>query len=112
MLNVEKVSCDQVRIFSNYSEVQKVKNIYDRVRVVAKAQMRSWMVTGHNSLNVIDIKEGMKYTGGIRNTKVTVAEIIPDADMQSLGVKNFVLSHAVCKIIWIKQKCQMFPRFS
>jgi hypothetical protein len=43
---------------------------------VAKARMRSWVATGNDLLNAIDIKEGMGYAGGIKNTKVAVAEII------------------------------------
>ena len=39
--------------------------------------MRSWVSIGHDLLNANDIKEGMEYAGGIKNTKVAVAEIIP-----------------------------------
>jgi hypothetical protein len=39
--------------------------------------MRSWIATGNNLLNAYDIKEGMEHAGGISNTKVAVAEIIP-----------------------------------
>lgn len=38
--------------------------------------MRSWLASGHDVTNAIDIKEGMEYAGGIRNTKVAVAEVI------------------------------------
>ena len=38
--------------------------------------MRSWLATGNNLLNGQDIKEGMEYAGGVKNTKVAVAEII------------------------------------
>ncbi|CAF1130611.1 unnamed protein product [Rotaria magnacalcarata] len=41
--------------------------------------MRSWIATGNNLLNAHDIKEGMEHAGGIKNTKVAVAEIIPGA---------------------------------
>ena len=58
--------------------IQKGKDICDRVCGVAKARMRSWAATGNDLLNGIDIKEGMEYAGGIKNTKVTVAEIVPD----------------------------------
>ena len=40
--------------------------------------MRSWEATGNDLLNAIDIKEGMEYAGGIKNTKIAVAEIVPD----------------------------------
>ena len=62
----------------NYSEVQKGKDICDSVCGVAKARMRSWAATGNDLLNAIDIKEGIEYAGGIKNTKVAVAEIVPD----------------------------------
>ena len=62
----------------DYSEVQKGKGICDRVCGMAKARMRTWMATGNDLKNAIDIKEGMKYAGGIKNTKVAVAEIISD----------------------------------
>ena len=41
--------------------------------------MRSWIGTGNNLLNAHDIKEGMEHAGGIKHTKVAVAEIIPGA---------------------------------
>jgi hypothetical protein len=62
----------------DYSEVQKGKDICDRVCGVAKARMRSWIATGNDLLNAIDIKEGMEYAGGITNTKIAVVEIVPD----------------------------------
>ena len=62
----------------DYSEVQKGKDICDRVSGMAKARMRTWMATGNDLKNAIDIKESMEYAGGIKNTKVAVAEIIPD----------------------------------
>ena len=33
----------------------------------------------NNLLNAHDIKEGMEHAGGIKNTRVAVAEIIPGA---------------------------------
>lgn len=96
---IEKIICDRVSVFlpkirinncitfvqtgiglltRDYSEVQKGKDIYDRVCGVAKARMRSWMATGNDLLNANDIKEGMEYAGGIKNTKVAVAELVPD----------------------------------
>ena len=74
----------------DYSEVQKGKDICDRVCGVAKARMRSWVASGNDLLNAVDIKEGMKYAGGIKNTKVIVAEIVPGKGMQSLSKKKFV----------------------
>ena len=62
----------------DYSEVQKGKDICDRVCGMAKARMRIWMATGNDLKNAIDIKEGMEYAGEIKNTKTAVAEIIPD----------------------------------
>jgi hypothetical protein len=50
---------------------------------MAKARIRSWVTTSNNLLNAIDIKEGMEYADGIKNTKVTVAEIIPDTGIFS-----------------------------
>ncbi|CAF2059693.1 unnamed protein product [Rotaria magnacalcarata] len=70
-LNIELLTRD-------YSEVQKGKDICDRVCGVAKARMRSWIATGNDLLNAIDIKEGMEYAGGINNTKISVVEIVPD----------------------------------
>ena len=61
----------------DYSEVQKGKDICDRVCGVAKARMRSWAATGNDLLNAIDIKEGMEYAGGIKNTNIAVVEIVP-----------------------------------
>jgi len=48
---------------------------------VAKDRMRSWIATGNNLLNAHDIKEGMQYAGGIKNTKIAVAEIIQGGGM-------------------------------
>ena len=61
----------------DYSEVQKGKDICDRVCEVAKARMRSWVAIGNDLLGAIDIKEGMEYAGGIKNTKVAVVAIVP-----------------------------------
>ena len=61
----------------DYSEVQKSKDICDRVCGVAKTRMRSWVANDNELLGTIDIKEGMEYAGGIKNTKVAVVEIVP-----------------------------------
>ena len=48
---------------------------YATVCGVAKARMRSWASKGNDLLSANDIKEGMKYAGGVKNTKIGVAEI-------------------------------------
>ena len=68
----------------DYSEVQNGKDICDRVCGVAKNRMRSWIAAGNDLMNAHDIKEGMEHAGGITNTKIAVAEIIPDAGMQNV----------------------------
>ena len=72
----------------DYREVQKGKDICDRVCGVAKARMRWWAATGNNLLNAIDVKEGMEYAGGIKNTKVAVAEIVPGQGKHLIIEKN------------------------
>ena len=52
----------------DYSEVQKGKDICDRICGVAKSRMRSWLATGNNLLNAHDIKEEMEHAGGVKNT--------------------------------------------
>ena len=39
--------------------------------------MRSWAANGNDLLCSNDIKEGVEYAGGIKNTKIAVAEIVP-----------------------------------
>ena len=39
--------------------------------------MRSWGANGNDLRCANDIKEGMEYARGIKNTKVAVAEILP-----------------------------------
>ena len=68
----------------DYSEVQKGKDICDRVCGVAKNRIRSWIAAGNDLMNAHDIKEGMKHAGGITNTETAVAEIISDAAMQNV----------------------------
>ena len=55
--------------------MQKGKDICDRICGAAKSRMRSWLATGNNLLNAHDVKEGMEHAGGVKNTKVAVAEI-------------------------------------
>ena len=57
-----------------------------------RARMRSWIATGNDPNHAIDIKEGIEYAGGIRSTKLAVAEIIPDTGIQSFHPKNFVFA--------------------
>ena len=56
--------------------MQKGKDIWDRICGVAKSPMRSCLATGNNLLNAHEMKEGMEYAGGVKSTKVAVAEII------------------------------------
>ena len=69
----------------DYSEVQKGKDICDRICGVAKDRMRSWIATGNNLLHAHDIKGGMEHVGGIKNTKIAVAEVIPGAGMHIIS---------------------------
>ncbi|CAF4870407.1 unnamed protein product [Rotaria socialis] len=81
--------CDQIGIqllTRDYSEVQKGKDICGRVCGVAKARTCSWISNGNDLLSANDIKESMEYAGGIKNTKITVAEII--SGMGCLGKTN------------------------
>ena len=64
----------------DYSEVQKGKDICHRVCGLGKARMHSWVAIGNDLLSATDIKEGMEYAGGIKNTKVAVVEIVPGED--------------------------------
>ena len=57
-----------------------------------KSRMCTWMATGNDLKNAIDIEEGMEYADGIKNTKVAVAEIILDTGIQSFHPKNFVFA--------------------
>ncbi|CAF3392155.1 unnamed protein product [Rotaria sp. Silwood2] len=66
-------------ITRDYSEVQKGKDICDRVCGVAKNRMRSWIAAGNDLLNVHDIKEGMEYAGAIKNLNIAVVEVISGA---------------------------------
>ena len=61
------------------SEVQKGKDICDSVCGVAEARMRSWASSRNDLLNVNDIKEGVEYAGGLKNTKIGVTEIMSGA---------------------------------
>ncbi|CAF4327169.1 unnamed protein product, partial [Rotaria magnacalcarata] len=96
---VEKVICDRLGIdllTRDYSKVQKGKDICDRICGVAKDRMRSWIATGNNLLNAHDIKEGMEHAGGIKNTKVAVAEIIPGAGhVEETNVPNVSSARSV-----------------
>ncbi|CAF3292691.1 unnamed protein product [Rotaria sp. Silwood2] len=83
----EKVICKRLGIdliTRDYSEVQKGRDICDRVCGVAKNRMRSWIAIGNDLLNAHDIKEGMEYAGGIKNLNIAVAEVIPDAGTRNM----------------------------
>ena len=58
---------------------------------MAKARMRSWIAASNDLKKAIGIGEGMEYAGGIKNTKLAVAEVVPDAGIQSFAPKDFVL---------------------
>ena len=73
----------------DYGEVQKAKGICDRVCGMGKARIRSWIAAGNDLKNAIDIEEGMEYADGTKNTKVAVAEVIPDTGIQSCPPKDF-----------------------
>ena len=68
-------------ITRDYSAVQKGKDICDRICGVAKNRTRPWINSGNDLCNAMDIKEGMEYAGGVKNTRVGVAEIIPNIGM-------------------------------
>jgi hypothetical protein len=79
---------------------------------VAKGRMRSWIAAGNDLLNAHDIKEGMQYAGGIKNTQIAVAEIIPGAGMNNRQPsKSFFLYFSYFKVIWIKRIFQMSPQY-
>ncbi|CAF1459131.1 unnamed protein product [Adineta ricciae] len=95
----ERLICENLELellTRDYSEVQKGKDICDRVCGVAKDRMRSWIATGNDLLSAYDIKEGMQYCGGIRNTKIATAEIIPGADhLDKTTIPNISLVRSV-----------------
>ena len=68
-------------ISRDYSEVQKGKDICDRICGIAKCRMRSWISSGNDLCNAMDVKEGVEYARGVKNTRIGVAEIVPDAGM-------------------------------
>jgi hypothetical protein len=68
----------------DYSEVQKGKDICDRIGGSGKTRVRSWQAAGNDLLNAMHLKEGFEYADGIKNVKVAVAEVTPNA-----GIKLF-----------------------
>ena len=68
-------------ITRDYSEVQRGKDICDRICGVAESRTRSWINSGKDMCNATDIKEGMEYAGRVKNTRIGVAEIVPDIGM-------------------------------
>ena len=97
----------------DYSEVQKGKDICDRVCGVAKARMRSWASSGNDILNANDIKEGMEYAGGVKNTKIGVAEIMSGAGKYSAEKQKPFTHHLPLslKVTWARQMCLMYRQF-
>ena len=88
----------------DYSEVQKGKDICDRVCGVAKARMRSWTARGNDILNANDINKGTEYAGGVKNTKIGVAEIMSgdgkySAEKQKPFTRHLPLS---LKVTWAR----------
>ncbi|CAF1019727.1 unnamed protein product [Didymodactylos carnosus] len=74
----EKILHEQVGITlleRNYSEVQHERDICDRLAGAAKMRLKSYVNSGNNVLTVHDIKRGFDYCGGIKNTRVAVAEV-------------------------------------
>ena len=92
----------------DYGKVQKGKGICDRVCGMAKAQMRSWVAAGNDVKNAIDIEEGMEYAGGIKNTKVAVAEVF-QTQVYSPFLQRILFWNFISKVISTKQMWQMFP---
>jgi hypothetical protein len=74
----------------------KKEKTCDRMcEVMVKACIRSWMATGNNLLNAIDINEGMRYAADIKNRKVAMAEMMSAAGAhlsipKGLGSRNTV----------------------
>ena len=68
-------------ITRDYSECQKGKDICDRICEIAKSRMRLWISSDNDLCNATDIKEGMEYAGGVKNTRIGVAEVVPDIGM-------------------------------
>ena len=72
--------------------VQKANDICDRVCGVAKARMRSLVSSRNDLLNANDIQEGMEYAGGVKNTKIAVAEIVPGMGKYYSICSNYALT--------------------
>ncbi|CAF1347394.1 unnamed protein product [Didymodactylos carnosus] len=83
----------------DHSEVQKGKDICDRIMGVSKSRLRAWESNRHDIQNAIDIKEGFEYAGGIKDTKVAVAQIIDDEE-RFLGALNIPNVTAVRSIVY------------
>ena len=66
----------------DYSEVRIGEDVCGRICGVAKSRMWSRLAVGSNLINAHDTKEGMEYAGGIKNTNVAVAEIVPGTGME------------------------------
>ncbi|CAF1475523.1 unnamed protein product, partial [Didymodactylos carnosus] len=78
LAEAEKILHEQVGITllkRDYSEVQQGRDICDRLAGAAKMRLKSYMKSGNNVLTTHDIKRGFDYCGGIKNTRVAVAEV-------------------------------------
>ena len=95
----------------DYGEVQKGKNICDRVYGVAKARMRLWVSSGNDLLNANDIKEGMEYAGGVKNTKIAVAEIVPGMGKYYSICSNHALIFFSLQVAWVRQMCPIYLKY-
>ena len=97
----------------DYSEVQKGKDICDGVCGVAKARMRSWAASGNDILNANDIKEGMEYAGGVKNTKIGVAEIMSRAGKYSAEKQKPFIHHLPLslKATWGRHTLLIYRQF-
>ena len=65
----------------DYSEVQRGRDICDRICGIAESLTRSWINSGNDLCNATDTKEGMEYAGGVKNTRIGAAKTVPDIGM-------------------------------
>jgi hypothetical protein len=66
----------------DYSEVQRGKDVCDRVCGSGKSRLRSWHHSGYDIINAFDVKEGMEAYGGVKNLKIAVGEVVSDTGMK------------------------------
>ncbi|CAF1229890.1 unnamed protein product [Didymodactylos carnosus] len=87
----ERVICEKLGInlvCRDYSEVQKGKDICDRICGSSKSRLRAWSSNGNDIQNAVDIKEGMEYAGGIKDTKIAVAQISEEGVLGTFSIPN------------------------